>query len=380
MSDRDDLEVVELSKRYGSVAALDKVGFKVAAGEFLTLLGPSGSGKTTTLMAIAGFVRVDSGSIRIGGTDIAREPPERRGFGVVFQGYALFPHMSVAENVAFPLEARGVGRAEREERVKAALDRVQLLPYAERKPRALSGGQQQRVALARALVYKPKVLLLDEPLSALDRKLRSELQWELRSLHRDLGVSFLYVTHDQEEALTMSDSIAIFERGRIVQRGTPEALFESPVSHFVADFFGRSNFFPGTAGIAQGEAITVAWEGGEEPVRTTAAIGVGQAVHVAVRPHRIRLSDPGSARLSGTVIERSYVGNVLHCLVRTPQRTVVLVELPAINGYGGAPDVGACVGLSVDRGAAVAVPRAERSAKDGTAQASAALAHAGPGS
>ncbi|MBN8939144.1 MAG: ABC transporter ATP-binding protein [Rhizobiales bacterium] len=377
MSDRDDLDVVDLSKRYGPVVALDKVGFKLAAGEFLTLLGPSGSGKTTTLMTIAGFVRADAGAIRIGGADIAGLPPERRGFGVVFQGYALFPHMSVAENVAFPLEARGVGRAERDEQVKAALDRVQLLPYADRKPRALSGGQQQRVALARALVYGPKVLLLDEPLSALDRKLRSELQWELRRLHRDLGVSFLYVTHDQEEALTMSDSIAIFERGRIVQHGTPEALFESPVSHFVADFFGRSNFFPGMAGATEGGVAKVTWEGGEDGVRATAAITSGQAVHVAIRPHHIRLADPGSAKLSGSVIERSYVGNLLHCLVRTPRGTVVMVELPAVSGFGGAPDVGAAVGLAFDAQAAVAVPRDGRAGNAGGAKARDLLALAG---
>ncbi|MCZ0735665.1 ABC transporter ATP-binding protein [Phreatobacter sp. AB_2022a] len=356
MADPQDLEVVDLVKRYGGVTALDRVSFTMAAGEFLTLLGPSGSGKTTTLMAIAGFVQLDSGEIRISGRNFAGEPPERRGFGVVFQGYALFPHMTVAENVAFPLDVRGLGRAERDAEVRAALERVQLLPYADRKPRALSGGQQQRVALARALVYKPKVLLLDEPLSALDRKLRAELQWELRSLHRDLGVSFLYVTHDQEEALTMSDRIAIFERGRIVQHGTPETLFEAPVSHFVADFFGRSNFFPATARAAEGGAIRVAWEGGESAVRRTTEIAPGAAVQVAIRPHRIRLAEPGAAALTGVVTERSYVGNVLHCLVRTPAGTVVLIELPAVSGYSGAPEIGRTVGLAFDTSAMVAVP------------------------
>jgi putative spermidine/putrescine transport system ATP-binding protein len=363
MADPQDLDVVDIVKRYGAVTALDRVSFTMAGGEFLTLLGPSGSGKTTTLMAIAGFVQLDSGEIRTGGRNVAGEPPERRGFGVVFQGYALFPHMTVAENVAFPLEVRGLGRAERDAEVKAALDRVQLLPYADRKPRALSGGQQQRVALARALVYKPKVLLLDEPLSALDRKLRAELQWELRSLHRDLGVSFLYVTHDQEEALTMSDRIAIFERGRIVQHGTPEELFEAPVSHFVADFFGRSNFFPGVAGPAEGEAIRVRWEGGETAVRRTTAIAAGAAVHVAVRPHRVRLASPGATPLFGRVTERSYVGNVLHCLVRTPAGAVVLVEIPAVSGYRGAPTIGETVGLTFDQDAMVAVPMAGTGAR-----------------
>lgn len=245
MSDRDDLDVVDLSKRYGPVVALDKVGFRLAAGEFLTLLGPSGSGKTTTLMAIAGFVRADGGAIRIGGVDIAGQPPERRGFGVVFQGYALFPHMSVAENVAFPLEARGVGRAEREEQVKAALDRVQLLPYADRKPRALSGGQQQRVALARALVYKPKVLLLDEPLSALDLKLRKRVQIELKHLQEKLGIAFVFVTHDQEEALTMADRVVVMNRGRIEQIGRGQDIYRAPETRFVADFIGDANLLPG---------------------------------------------------------------------------------------------------------------------------------------
>lgn len=350
-----DLQVADLVKRYGKVTALDHVGFDMKAGEFLTLLGPSGSGKTTTLMAIAGFVQVDSGSIRIAGRDLVKEPPERRGFGIVFQGYALFPHMTVAENVAFPLEVRGMGRADRDKEVRTALERVQLLQYADRKPRNLSGGQQQRVALARALVYKPDVLLLDEPLSALDRKLRAELQWELRSLHRDLGVSFLYVTHDQEEALTMSNRIAIFSAGRIVQLGTPEDLYERPVNHFVADFFGRSNFFPAKVQTSPLGEVAVVWEGGTTPLDVPAAFRAGDEIQLAVRPHRLKFTDQAGAALRGKVVERSYVGNVIHTVVATTGGTKVLVESVAGQGFGGVPAEGCVVGLDPDAGAIVAI-------------------------
>ncbi|HYG43522.1 MAG TPA: ABC transporter ATP-binding protein, partial [Bordetella sp.] len=228
------LNVRGLHKKFGGSMALDGVDFTLAPGEFLTLLGPSGSGKTTTLMSIAGFVDPTAGEILYRGSSITGRPPEARGFGMVFQGYALFPHMTVEQNVLFPLSIRRVPKDQASRRVRHALERVQLGAYARRLPRQLSGGQQQRVALARALVYEPEVLLLDEPLSALDKKLRSDLQWELRQLNKDSGASFLYVTHDQEEALSMSDRIAIFNHGRIVQIGTPSELYQRPANLFVA--------------------------------------------------------------------------------------------------------------------------------------------------
>ncbi|MBM3524592.1 MAG: ABC transporter ATP-binding protein, partial [Alphaproteobacteria bacterium] len=240
-----NLHIRNLVKRYGSVAAVDDVTFTVERGRFVTLLGPSGSGKTTVLMAIAGFVEPTSGRILVGERDITDLPPEKRNFGMVFQGYALFPHLTVAENVAFPLRVRKIGASETTERVKRALDLVQLGTLGERLPRQLSGGQQQRVALARALVFEPELLLLDEPLSALDKKLRAELQWELKALHQRVGLTFIYVTHDQDEALSMSDEIAILRDGKIVQSGGPGELYDKPRSRFVADFLGKSNFITG---------------------------------------------------------------------------------------------------------------------------------------
>jgi putative spermidine/putrescine transport system ATP-binding protein len=238
-----------ITRRYGAVAALGGVSLAVAAGEFLTLLGPSGSGKTTLLNIIAGFVAPDEGRIVLEGRDITALPAERRDFGMVFQGYALFPHMTVAENVAFALRVRGMGRAEREARVGEALDLVQLGGLGGRRPAQLSGGQQQRVALARALVFRPRLLLLDEPLSALDRQLRAGLQEELRGLNRRTGVTFVAVTHDQDEALSMSDRVAILREGRLVQLGPPVELYERPRTRFVAGFLGHANFLQTAAGL-----------------------------------------------------------------------------------------------------------------------------------
>lgn len=236
-----------LTKKYGKLHALDAVDLDVRSGEFLTLLGPSGSGKTTLLMAIAGFSRPDMGSIRFGDTEMILTPPHRRGVGMVFQSYALFPHMSVAENIAFPLKLRRVGVNECAERVDAALATVQLSGLGERRVDQLSGGQRQRVALARAFVFRPRILLMDEPLSALDKKLREQMQIELKQLHRQLGVTTVYVTHDQREALTMSDRIAVINHGRLVQVDTPQNIYNRPANSFVADFIGESSMLPLTA-------------------------------------------------------------------------------------------------------------------------------------
>ena len=233
-----------LTKKFGSLHALDSVDLDVNSGEFLTLLGPSGSGKTTLLMAIAGFNRPDSGSILFGEKEMILAPPHLREVGMVFQNYALFPHMSVAENVAFPLKLRKIAKAECEQRVEEALNTVQLSELGNRRIDQLSGGQRQRVALARAFVFQPRILLMDEPLSALDKKLREQMQIELKHLHRKLGVTTVYVTHDQREALTMSDRIAVINHGRLQQVDTPEVIYNQPANSFVADFIGESTMLP----------------------------------------------------------------------------------------------------------------------------------------
>jgi putative spermidine/putrescine transport system ATP-binding protein len=236
-----DVRVAELRKSYGDVVAVDGVTLEVGRGEFFTLLGPSGSGKTTTLRLIAGFERPDDGRVELGGVDVTGRAPYARDVNTVFQDYALFPHMTVGENVEYGLRVKGVGRKERRAQADAALERVRLSGLGQRKPIQLSGGQRQRVALARAIVNRPRVLLLDEPLGALDLKLRQEMQSFLKTLQRDLGITFLYVTHDQEEALTMSDDLAVFNEGRIEQVGTPKEVYERPRTEFVAGFVGVSN-------------------------------------------------------------------------------------------------------------------------------------------
>ncbi len=238
------IHVQDLTKKYGEMYALDSVSLDVKSGEFLTLLGPSGSGKTTLLMAIAGFSRPDSGSIRFGDEEVILKPPHQRNVGMVFQSYALFPHMSVAENIAFPLKLRGVSAAETLERVDTALKTVQLDGLGNRGIEQLSGGQRQRVALARAFVFRPRILLMDEPLSALDKKLREQMQIELKHLHVQLGVTTVYVTHDQREALTMSDRIVVINHGKLTQIDTPSNIYNNPANAFVADFIGESTMLP----------------------------------------------------------------------------------------------------------------------------------------
>src|SRR5262245_17931427 len=296
-----NLALREVSKHYGSVAAVDRVSLEVPRGQFLTLLGPSGSGKTTLLMIIAGFVEPTAGDVLVDGARITPLPPEKRNFGMVFQGYALFPHLTVHDNVAFPLKVRGVSRADAADRIRGALDLVQLVPLAERYPRQLSGGQQQRVALARALVFAPDILLLDEPLSALDKKLRAELQWELKQIHQRVGTTFIYVTHDQEEALSMSDEIAIIRDGRIVQAGRPRLLYERPATRFVADFLGKSNFIAGRVVAVDGDRV-VYDVAGCQYVQAHAGGTVGADVLVALRPEKVQLRDAARRDAGANVI------------------------------------------------------------------------------
>ena len=304
------LRAVDVSKDYDGTLALDRVSIEIAEGEFLTLLGPSGSGKTTFLMCLAGFVEPTSGRIEANGVDITGQPAEERRFGMVFQGYALFPHMTVADNVAFPLKVAKVARAERRRLVSEMLETVGLGALRGRRPSQLSGGQQQRVALARALVAQPPVLLLDEPLSALDKNLREQMQDELRSLHQHVGSTFVFVTHDQTEALSLSSRIAIFNHGRLQQIGTPEEVYEHPANRFVAEFLGRINLIPVEAAEVSDGRLTGRFE--TQVLRAPANGCALDAPVIAVRPEHMRLSAdaPGDAEngIRATVRSRVYGG------------------------------------------------------------------------
>jgi spermidine/putrescine ABC transporter ATP-binding subunit len=305
--------VTDAVKKYDAVAALDGVTVTFRDGELFGLLGPSGSGKTTLLRAIAGFVTLDRGQVLIDGQDVGGVPVHARNIGMMFQNYALFPHMSVAENVAFGLEVRGRPRGEVAQRVKDALAMVRLGGLEQRKPKQLSGGQQQRVALARALVTRPKVLLLDEPLGALDKHLRQEMQVELRRIQRQVGITTIFVTHDQEEALTLSDRIAIFDSGRIVQEGAPMAVYERPVTKFAAGFLGEANFLQGrVTAIEPGGLARIALEIGGEASCRLAGGQAGQTVLLALRPEKIMLGaggQPGVNALRGNVLDVVFSGN-----------------------------------------------------------------------
>jgi len=292
---RPDIRLRDVIKRYGSALAVDNVTLDIQKGEFLTLLGPSGCGKTTTLNMIAGFVTPSSGAIYIKDRSVTDLPPFERDTGMVFQSYALFPHMTVFDNVAFGLRMRRVDAKEVQRRVGEALERVHLAGYGDRYPRQLSGGQQQRVALARAIVVRPAVLLLDEPLSNLDLKLREAMRLELKNLQRDLGITSVYVTHDQGEALTMSDRIAVMNAGKIEQLGSPEAIYDSPATLFVARFVGATNVLSGTVvSLNRSEAeVRLDADGAVVRTRSTQPLAVGSKVAVSVRPEKCRLAVGG---------------------------------------------------------------------------------------
>ncbi len=312
-------------RRYGPVTAVADVSLLVEPGTFVSLLGPSGSGKTTLLMMLAGFEQPDAGRLTVGDRDITRVAPNKRGIAMVFQRYALFPHMTVAENIAFPLRTRGMGRAEREERIRGALAMVKLDEYAARKPAELSGGQQQRVALARAIVFDPPVILMDEPLGALDKKLRQHMQVELKQLQRRLGATLIYVTHDQEEALTMSDQVAVMDKGRMVQLGTPRELYDRPANAFVADFIGEMNLLPGTAGTAQGATCEVLLAGGTGAGTASAPLAPGAAIRLAVRPEHVVLAaaGPDGPRLRGRLVQAVFNGATTMLLAELPDGTIL---------------------------------------------------------
>ena len=314
------ITIEHVRKAFGSYVALNGVSLEIAAGEFLTLLGPSGSGKTTLLMALAGFVRPDSGSLAIGSRDVTRLSPDKRDIGIVFQNYALFPHMSVSANVEYPLILRKVPKSEARTRALAALSRVKLEGYGERDIAALSGGQRQRVALARAIVFEPRVMLMDEPLSALDKNLREHMQFEIRHLHDELGITTIYVTHDQREALTMSDRIAVMDAGGIQQIGTPSEIYHRPKTRFVAEFMGEANVLP--AGVL-----------------TRSDLGSGPGSGLAmIRAESFHLDASeivgGTVAVTGTLSAKAFRGENWLLNLRTAGGEEVMLSIPATRSAG----------------------------------------------
>ncbi len=329
----------DVEKSYdGRTFAVTRLNLGVSRGEFLTLLGPSGSGKTTTLNMLAGFERPTRGTITLENRPVDRLPPYERNIGMVFQNYALFPHMSVEENVAFPLQVRKVVKADIGARVSRALDMVQLGRFAERRPSQLSGGQQQRVALARALVFEPSLVLMDEPLGALDKKLREHMQLEIKQLHLMLGITIVYVTHDQTEALTMSDRVAVFKSGGIAQLGSPSDLYNAPQNSFVASFIGENNTLAGTVERVSGKECRVRLNGGGEITALAVGVAEGGECHVAVRPERLKsvAGRAGENTFPATVDGHIYLGDHLRLLARlqSGQTLTVKVESDMARAVG----------------------------------------------
>jgi spermidine/putrescine transport system ATP-binding protein len=327
-----DVRLVDVTKKFGDQVAVDRINLEVRDGEFFSLLGPSGCGKTTTLRMIGGFEQPTSGLIELQGQDVTWEPPYRRHVNTVFQNYALFPHLTIFENVAFGLRRKGVKDSEIKSRVTEMLQLVELPGYEARKPTQISGGQAQRVALARALINRPAVLLLDEPLGALDLKLRKQMQVELKRIQQEVGITFIYVTHDQEEAMTMSDRIAVMNKGHYEQLGDPESLYERPTTRFVASFLGISNLLAARIGGGDG-AYASASLSDDSVIRVPRALVGGQErVNIGVRPEKIRLSEPAAAastghnRLTGVVRDASYIGVSTQYQVETRSGALTVYE------------------------------------------------------
>lgn len=329
------LNIKSIRKFYGDHKAIGSLDLDIAGGEFLSLLGPSGCGKTTLLRMIAGLETPTSGDILLDGDDLTALPPNKRPVNTVFQSYALFPHLDVAENIAYGLKRSKVPKQEIADRVREALQLVQMEDFVNRKPDMLSGGQQQRISLARAIVNRPRVLLLDEPMSALDRKLREEMQLELIRLHSELEMTFVFVTHDQGEALAMSDRIVVMNHGEIEQVGKAEEVYENPVNTFVAEFIGNQTFFDATVRQQSGDHIELTTQHGAMAGATDDPLTVGSQVRVAIRPEDIRMSSASDAQstthvnqVAGTVISRSFLGDVFQYLVRLDDDVEVLVKMP----------------------------------------------------
>ena len=341
------LELDGLIKRYGEERVVDAVSATIRPGEFFSLLGPSGSGKTTTLMMIAGFVAPDGGTIRVDGADLTRVPPQRRGLGMVFQNYAIFPHLNVFENVAFPLRARRVPQPELGRRVQDALEQVRLGQFAQRYARQLSGGQQQRVAIARAIVFQPSIVLMDEPLGALDKNLRYEMQVEIKEIQQRLGMTVVYVTHDQEEAMNMSDRLAIMNHGRVEQLGPPGEIYEQPCNAFVGRFLGEANLIDGViAQVANGEAVLRTRDGLALRAQCSTQAAADCAASLFVRPEKLAFgeSDAGN-QVEGTVRRRSFLGSMIRTVVDVAPAMQLTVDQANLH-TGGGPEIGERVTVS----------------------------------
>ena len=336
---RRAVELRGLTKRYGEETVVDAIAVSIAPGEFFSLLGPSGSGKTTSLMMVAGFVRPDGGTVLLDGEDIAVLPPQKRGFGMVFQNYAIFPHLNVFENIAFPLRARHWAKDAIGKRVNWALELVRLARFGDRDARQLSGGQQQRVALARAIVFHPPVVLMDEPLGALDKNLRFEMQVEIKEIQQRLGMTVLYVTHDQEEAMSMSDRIAIMDHGRIHQVGSPGEVYERPANAFVGRFLGEANLIDGTVTSEAGGVVRLRLASGQELRAPRGnSCGPGRGV-LFIRPERVEIApgaaatgEPGGNTLAGKVRRCSFLGNILRYAVHVDGAAPITVDLQNAAG------------------------------------------------
>ncbi|MDF2234282.1 ABC transporter ATP-binding protein [Albimonas sp. CAU 1670] len=332
MNDSNDafVEFDRVQKSYdGETLVVKDLNLGIGKGEFLTMLGPSGSGKTTCLMMLAGFETATHGDIRLDGKPINSVPPHKRGIGMVFQNYALFPHMTVAENLAFPLQVRKLGRDEIETRVKRALDMVQMGEFGGRRPAQLSGGQQQRIAVARALVFDPELVLMDEPLGALDKQLREQMQFEIKHIHEQLGVTVVYVTHDQSEALTMSDRIAVFNDGKIQQLAPPPDLYERPENSFVAQFIGENNTLDAIVDERDGDYVKVRYKDGT--TSTALAVncgGVGEPTRLSLRPERVSIANPGEWGVPGTVKELIYLGDHIRVRMEVLGNPEFVVKVP----------------------------------------------------
>ncbi len=316
----------------GETLVVKDLNLSIGKGEFLTMLGPSGSGKTTCLMMLAGFETATHGEIKLDGRPINNIPPHKRGIGMVFQNYALFPHMTIAENLAFPLQVRGMSKADTDAKVQRALDMVQMGTgeFAGRRPAQLSGGQQQRVALARALVFEPELVLMDEPLGALDKQLREHMQYEIKHLHERLGVTVVYVTHDQSEALTMSDRIAVFNDGIVQQLAPPADLYERPENAFVAQFIGENNKLGGEVTALNGTEARVSIDGGDEVSALAVNCGgQGQRTMLSIRPERVLIGEGGAPnRMEGRVVELIYLGDHIRCRMEVAGHDDFIVKVP----------------------------------------------------
>ncbi len=349
------IELRGINKSFGMLRAVADVDLSVREGEFITLLGPSGCGKTTTLRMIGGFEFPDTGSVYLDGRDVTDLPPYERPVNMVFQDYALFPHMSIADNIGYGLRVAGASRAEIDRRVGEALEMVSLPDKAGARPAQLSKGQQQRIALARALVRNPRVLLLDEPLSALDLKLREAMQVEMKHLHKKVGITFVMVTHDQLEALVMSDRIVVMQAGRIVQDGSPTDLYEHPGSPYVANFIGSSNLLAAQVVAVDADGFVARFGGGELRARSTAAPPSGARVTLCIRPEKVRLMDEGEAlpeghqRVDGRVLEQHFHGNAVRLAVDLGAEAPFIADLPLTTALrdSGVPREGASVVLAV---------------------------------